>query len=898
MDSKQPELADSKTASAVARAATEPIDPPTESDGVSATDSATAGPSTTMSGALLIGKITEASGLWTGLEDVRHLPPIRNGVFIIFSKETRGRLGLFCNRYVTGAACHTSGKTGSEALYELFSVDSGLYGFRASLPGEEEELGQSLAIDIWELVAQSQSSQQLTRPSPAALIDSVRSGTHDQIIFSDDNFADEGSLFVGSMIEPTISKEDTHRYAIPGLHPGDVITTDYTDESFSLSQWLASDGTSAEGGKLRQILLSALPPLPDKDKPEAETHLGTYRRIVEMERAKVVRDIESSMNGQKNRALFHDIQLFADLIEEEEQRVSKWEGLDEIRTPTERRPADTLVSKSQDVQGFVKKSKEFKKVLEQEEVVVRQNRPQFEISRKKALIMSSCFGLLVTIFGVNYAIQNYDSNTALANGQKELTKKRYESAASFFDSALKADAGNGRAYLYRGIARAKSAQYPEALSDFDQATIRGYGMEAGVASADALCRSGEYSKAEKSLTTLLANNTGADLADLRAQAYLLLAVCKEQGKEIDAAERACSSGLDIVKDPALKKRLLQERALVRLDMKSWKTALEDIGDDTDEELAMLRGDARRFSNKFEEARKDYSTAIRHNPRNADAYIARGICEEKLHHPDEARKDFSRALAINKSSVEALIRRGAINLSAGAKTEAIADLAEARRLAPSEEEAEVLLAKALGKAAKPPVGLTKAALASVLSSDSSPAAPMPKDSETLFTDGVKLLQSGEPSNAVAYLSQAVRLKPNSSEARRYLAYALYGAGNMKEAAAQFKALSTLTALPEKDITVYSETLARAGSIDSAIDLLENLLKHSPRSLSARTALIKMYTAVNFPKHSKQICDEGLAVATTDTERQLLRAALEAGPDPEYKTTGSRRTHKNSANDLGG
>jgi tetratricopeptide (TPR) repeat protein len=853
-------------------------------------------------GALLIGKISEADGLWSGLEDVRHLNPVRNGVFIIFSKETRGRLGLFCNRYITGAACQTSGATGSEALRELMAVKSGLYGFRASLPGEEQELGQSLAIDVWELVAQAQSVDGV-RPSPFDLVESVRSGTH-QVLFADElTMPEDGSLFIGNLLDSPSnaappSPVSPKTYA---TSTGEIVTTDLTDESFSLLEWLSADSSGPSAGKLRQVLFSALPALPDKDRDEGEAvldnHLETYRRVVEMERDKVVRDIEASINEGKQREVYRDLQLFVEMLETEEKRVYKhWEGLDSIPTPIVQTSAVTSISRQTDVQGFYKKSKEYKKVLEKEEIDQLRNKPRWYVPPKKLLVIASCIGLVLFVAAINTLMQSSRSGEILAKGQKELQRGHFENAASLFTAAIDESPGNGRAYLYRGVARVGSGEFALALADFQQASLRGYATEAAVATADALCKSGEYEKSHAACKALVLEHNGAAEGDIRAQAYLIDAICHEQEKQYDLANKKCTSGLRDVRDDAVRKRLLHERALVALEQRDYKSAMADLGE-AKLDLYMLSGDAARNTGRYDEGIKNYTAAIRQKPRNCDAYIGRGICEEKLHKLDEARKDFGRALAINQTSVEALIRRGSINLQSGALTQAVDDLEAARRLAPNDLEVNQLLAQATGKPSRG-AAANRALIADALNNGSS-NTKLPSDPRKLVNEGARLLAAGDSSSAIAYFAECVRLRPNMSEARRYLAYALFDSNEMKQAAAQFSALSLLTALPEKDVLMYAKALARSGSIDTAIEVLESLLKREPHCVAARVDLIKMYNTVDFSDHAREICAQGISVATSQQEKALLQSALASGGDPTFIGGTRRHSHKvNKSNDLGG
>ncbi len=122
----------------------------------------------TQSPTLFVGNINPPNWLWSALHAVGQATEVRNAVLIVFSEDKRGRLGIFCNRYISGGVIDGSGKTGIEAVQELLSVKSGIFGFRACLASEGAELKQNLALDISEMLESvGESGGRHTTPSDA-----------------------------------------------------------------------------------------------------------------------------------------------------------------------------------------------------------------------------------------------------------------------------------------------------------------------------------------------------------------------------------------------------------------------------------------------------------------------------------------------------------------------------------------------------------------------------------------------------------------------------------------------------------------------------------------------------------------------------------------------------------
>lgn len=101
---------------------------------------------------LLEGQIAFA-GMQYALESVSRLNSIKNGILRITSNEGSGIIGIFCGRFITGAAMTLSGDTGHRALRQLLTVKEGSYAFLDAGDEVFDELKQNLGVDVEQLLA-------------------------------------------------------------------------------------------------------------------------------------------------------------------------------------------------------------------------------------------------------------------------------------------------------------------------------------------------------------------------------------------------------------------------------------------------------------------------------------------------------------------------------------------------------------------------------------------------------------------------------------------------------------------------------------------------------------------------------------------------------------------------
>lgn len=867
-------------------------------------------------GSLVVGRIRPPMAMWAALEGVINTSPVRNGVLIIFSQDIKGRIGIFCNRYISGAIVEPSGEMGLEAVRELLSIKGGMFGFRACMGDESAELAQSLGLDIEELL-QSKSAE-------AGAGDALR------------NMMIPGS----SLLRTSDFSEEAEQIAEEGAAdktegPADEPAGDGEGGDFSYLDWFAEQmGSKDQLPKFRQILAPALPPQVDPNKKsvevvhQAENDLELYGRLLEAEKLKVIRDIERSMaragvaNGAEEVS---DLKLLSEFIQSEQNRAQKWQGLDEIPTPHGagggRAPSMRPRSSSQKTTGEFGKEcndlvtsvrqttpipKDFiKRTAEETLPVKRLFAPDW--LRRPYVIGGTCIAILgVMIIVISGMQTSNEYNDCVRQAKTALDARRFDDALFLLNKAVEKDPVNQKAYFYRGIAYATSGDYDNAKKDFDAAIMRGAPRERVLlAEASGACRASKFEEALKSADEVLKGNPK------NVEALMIKATCLERNKDYLSVDEVTTRGLSSTEDNDIRAHLLVQRGFARAKTGKHSLASADFGEaiklNASPAAFMQRGDAYRLLKKYSEAAADYGKVINGDPRNYDAYVARGMCYNELHQEKAAMKDFGRALAINKSGVEALIQRGSLHLKNANYRLAANDLEDAMALAPHDVETQQKLASAYTQLhrtfpkswlhAASSTHLASSSSSSMISDATSNSSPlkMPSSMKDLLAVGYKYLTQGELQYAQDMFAEAIRREPNNPDARRYMAHTLVESGSSSAAASQFNALSSLQTLTSRDALSYAKALSNSGARDTALDVLTKYVGTYPADFHLRAELIKQYNLIGFAAKAQTCYRDGLNYARTSAQRAILDAAYHASGSPTQ--SGGNDTN-DDATDAGG
>lgn len=877
---------------------------------------------TTQATALSVGKIAPPGGVWSAIEAIIKARSIRNGVLIIYGKQAKGRIGVFCNRYLSGAVVDGSEESGLQAVQTLLAVKNGMFGFRPCLGDESDELQQSLGIDVQELLSLRPESDPAF--SPANALDRVKA-PGGQLLLSEAHLDEPTDIDGPDLINEEVIELRSEEITEDSLQSDDDATT--TDDEFSYLDWFGKQGDS-QNSKFNQILLTALPqPTSEADGAQqtAEADLKLYNKILAQEQERVFKDIEKSIqtgqNPNDDSDVEDDLQLFADLLKDEHDRVqSRWSGLDQIPTPgitrssslsssgtyqkpvgpgasgTYQRPNSQTSSQANLVRsssGTLRAAKEITAGCE--DLVndqLRDHDPRQFIGKTSSeqyytetwlqrawaspYVKGSVFLSLsvMVMAGIYFSQTNSDSDTILDEGRRALRSGKPTDAAILFTQGLSKTPENGRLLYYRGLANAQSGQVQEAEKDFKAALTFGASKSRVLtALASMWCQSGDFSKA------LDLCNEAIDGDQNFIEAYQVRATCLNHTKEYSKAIADCNRALALVKDPNVQAALFLERGFAETKSNDFTTAISDfnraIALNATASAYMQRADAYRLSGDYPKAIADYEVVLRMKPHDKNVYVARGIAHASGHRDKEAMRDFGKAIAEDHQCLEAYIQRGSLHLARAEYRLASNDLETAYKLNPNIREVQQKLAAANSRhrsGSSRALPVSNQNILSEVRSEAPSTMKLPSDPIQLTALGYKHMSAGNIDEAVVCLSKAIQLDPRSTRARQYLAHTLYQSGDQKRAAEQFAALATLQPLTANDSLAYAKTLQTQRYNDRALDVLETASKRDPHNATVRSELAHAYLNIGFTDKAQATCREGMNFARTLAERQKFDTLL--------------------------
>lgn len=795
----------------------------------------TLGTSSADDGSLLIGQIRNPEGLQTAFRKILHGVAVENAVLLVFSKEIKGRIGVFQNRIITGATLEPSGDTGLEAAQTILSVNHGMYGFRSALGDEVRELSQSLTIRLEELLQKGQLAGLL----PAT---------------------------------PTTPSDESQPETAPtNAESESSIITDPGDIDPAYLKWLQA------------------------------------------EREKVMLDIESTMQKatQVNAAsadgqteaqaaeAISDLSLVKEMLQSEQNRADRWQGLDAIPTPTvvsqsayagvdrrtahpgeqflpaegERRsrpmplPPSTKITSA----DSLKTSGRYHRMATGDDptapVVATECAELSDIvKRRQTRLVLASLAVMLACGSIAYFFHSYEITSAFNDANKFFAKKEYLQAAIVTQQALKKDPTNARLHLQLGLAFAKLKRLDNAISEFKTCLkLGGPRLPSLLGLAGAFCEKKEYDKAIAECKVILLKYPD------NTEAILLLSAAHEHQSQPEQAVAICTKGLEKVKDADARHRLFIERGFAYARLLKQKEAEADFTAAVALKPSVLtylaRADLFRKNQKYAEATDDYTRAIWLEPENYIPYVGRGISHMKQQHDEEALQDFGKALALEKHCMEAFIQRGSLYLSQGAYRLAANDLEDAIKLNPSLAESQQKLDLA-NKYLRREKSATQSENYSLTTKFT-----MPTDPDQLLQVGSKYLSDGELDHAILCFAAAVKKNPNSAASRQYLAHALFDAGDAAGAALNFEALNTINGIDPKDVVPMASSLARSGKRNRAIQVLETWLRQTPQATIYRCELANLYFAAQLPAMAKQVILSGLALPNASiADKQQLQDLL--------------------------
>jgi Flp pilus assembly protein TadD len=169
------------------------------------------------------------------------------------------------------------------------------------------------------------------------------------------------------------------------------------------------------------------------------------------------------------------------------------------------------------------------------------------------------------------------------------------------------------------------------------------------------------------------------------------------------------------------------------------------------------GRALERQGRFEEARREFTEAVRLNPDYAEAHSNLGLILGSQGRFAEARAEFSEALRLKPTFADAHINLGVVLIRQGEREAAEAEFTEALRLQPDAADAHYNLGVVLLQQGR--LEPARAEFSETLRLD-------PEHARAHANLGVVLLNQGRLPEAQSEFSEALRLRPDPADARAY------------------------------------------------------------------------------------------------------------------------------------
>jgi tetratricopeptide (TPR) repeat protein len=273
----------------------------------------------------------------------------------------------------------------------------------------------------------------------------------------------------------------------------------------------------------------------------------------------------------------------------------------------------------------------------------------------------------------------------------------------------------------------------------------------------------------------------------------------------------------------------------RSEMAIWSDTEENCPDNV--RAHYIVGDQLRLQGKSEEAITELQTAIRLEPRYAQAHNSLANLLEKIPgRLPEAISEYETALRLKPDYAEAHYNLAlAMADLPGRLPDEIAEYEAAIRINPNLAEAHVNLAAALSN--------LPGRMPDAISEYETAVRLEPGMAKAQFQLGIALANSGRTADGIAHLEAAIRLQPDDVDAYIALGTALVQAQQYPEAMSQFQ--QALKIQPD-NTSAYNNlgtALLRMGRFPEAADQFNAALKIDPRDSTARLNLAVALSHMN-------------------------------------------------------
>jgi len=261
--------------------------------------------------------------------------------------------------------------------------------------------------------------------------------------------------------------------------------------------------------------------------------------------------------------------------------------------------------------------------------------------------------------------------------------------------------------------------------------------------------------------------------------------------------------------------------------------------------------------EYEAAIREYEQAMQFaagHPNHADLENDLGVAYFSLGKMEEAASHYTKALQINPNDPDAHYNLGLTLQRLERHDEALRHVREAARLNPRHEPAHKL-AESLEKEA----------------AAHRPAIVVPRlaGAGDYFTRGNELADAKKYAEAAAHYEEALKLKPDFTDARINLGNALAVQGRLREAATQFREAARLQPNSGDAFLNLGHALTELGELGPAGDAYAKAAALNPRNVEAWIGLGFALARQNKPKEAREPLQKALAL---DPSNERAKEAL--------------------------
>lgn len=474
-------------------------------------------------------------------------------------------------------------------------------------------------------------------------------------------------------------------------------------------------------------------------------------------------------------------------------------------------------------------------------------------------VLSVSVVLLLVLFNECSTAFAYSENIKV--GVKALDGHDVKAAKLAFSAGIMASPDSTDAHFLKALCNISDSEIDDSIKELDKAIELDHkNAKARLTRATLSLKKRMYHDAVKDCSVVLAlNPADSDALRIRTTAY----TCQQLFSK--AIEDATSFlRLYPARDDA-RAEVLSRRAFALDQQHRFAQSIKDYSeaikcDPKNEQYFVDRSIARMHDKQWRNAISDCNAALGLNSSIPAAYKVRGHCFDILGNHGRALKDFDKLVTLH-STIDTHRLRGNKRLMANDLLGSLEDFDYVLEQDPADSSTAVKYrrAKDVLQAKANRNGQKFAVVAPRSSERFAPIVVADKSDHELVSKGYELLMNGRPAEAAQYLQASLRSKPNNSKARRFLAYAFLESGHPGSAVEQFAAQEILEPLNRIDKLAYASALTKAGNHEGSLQIYSELLSNNAADDFARIAAIKLLLKNGEKEKARSLASTGMQVS---------------------------------------